>query len=97
MHVVAVKTLRQFWECHADAQPALRAWYQEARAATWKSFQDIKQCHRSADCLPGNRVVFDLNGNRYRMVVRIHYNAGRIYIRFIGTHAEYDKINAEII
>ena len=97
MHVVSIKKLRQFWDEHADAQAALRAWYREAKGAAWKSFNDIKKHHRSADCLPGNRVVFDINGNRYRMVVRIHYNAGRIYIRFIGTHAEYDKINAETI
>lgn len=95
MHVVSVKRLREFWEKHADSQPALRAWYREAKAASWKSFADIKKCHRSADCLPGNRVVFDIKGNRYRMVVRIHYNSGRVYIRFIGTHPEYDKINAE--
>lgn len=97
MHVVSVKRLRQFWEEHADSQPALRAWYREARTAAWKSFAEIKECHRSADCLPGNRVVFDIKGNRYRMVVRIHYNAGRIFVRFIGTHAEYDKINAETV
>ena len=97
MHVVAVKALREFWEHHADAQPALRAWYREAKGASWKSFQDIKQSHRSADCLPGHRVVFDIKGNSYRLVVRIHYNTGRVYIRFIGTHAAYDKINAATI
>ena len=97
MHVVAIKTLREFWVRHADAQPALRAWYREAKAASWKSFQDIKQRHRSADCLPGNRVVFDIKGDHYRLVARIHYNSGRVYIRFIGIHAEYDKINAETI
>ena len=97
MRVVSIKKLRQFWEVHADAQAALRAWHREAKGADWKSFSDIKKRHRSADCLPGNRVVFDIKGNRYRMVVRVHYNAGRIYIRFIGTHAEYDKINAETI
>ncbi len=97
MHVVSVKTLREFWERHADSEAALRTWFREAKAATWKSFADIKACHRSADHLPGNRVVFDIKGDHYRLVARIHYNAGRIYIRFIGTHAEYDKINAETI
>ncbi len=97
MHAVSVKRLRHFWEGHADAQAALRAWYQEAKRASWKSFADIKQRHRSADCLPGNRVVFDIKGNTYRLVVRVHYNAGRIFVRFIGTHAEYDGINAETI
>lgn len=97
MHVVAVKRLREFWESHADSQAALRAWYREAKAASWRCFADIKKCHRSADCLPGNRVVFDIKGNRYRMVVRIHYNSGRMSVRFIGTHAEYDRINAETV
>lgn len=97
MHVVSLKRLREFWETHASAERALRAWHREAKAASWHSFAEIKRCHRSADCLPGNRVVFDLKGDHYRLVVRIHYNAGRIFIRFVGTHAEYDKINAETI
>lgn len=88
MHVISVKSLREFWQEHTDSQAALRAWYSEAKAASWKSFADIKKRYRSADCLPGNRVVFDIKGNHYRMVVRIHYNTGRIYVRFIGTHAE---------
>lgn len=97
MHVVSVKMLREFWEGHAESESALRAWFREAKAASWKSFADIKACHRSADCLAGNRVVFDIKGNHFRLVARIHYKAGRVYIRFIGTHAEYDKINAETI
>ncbi len=97
MHVVALKSLREFWEQHADSQAALRAWHREAKAACWKSFDDIKRRHRSADCLPGNRVVFDIKGNSYRLVVRVHYNTGRVYIRFVGTHSDYDKINAETI
>lgn len=97
MHVVSVKRLREFWEQHADSQSALWSWYREAKAASWKSFEDIKKCHRSADCLPGNRVVFDIKGDHYRLVVRVHYHGGRVYLRFIGTHAEYDKINAETI
>ena len=97
MHVVAVKTLREFWEAHADSQAPLRAWYREAKAASWKSFEDIRRRYRSADCLPGNRVVFNIKGNSYRLVVRIHYNTGRVYIRFIGAHGDYDRINAETI
>lgn len=97
MHVVSVKTLREFWECHADSEEALRAWFHEAKSASWKSFAEIKKRHRSADCLPGNRVVFDIKGNHYRLIARIHYNTGRLFIRFVGTHAEYSKINAETI
>jgi mRNA interferase HigB len=97
MHVVSVKTLREFWEGHADSEAALKAWYREAKGANWTCFADIKARYRSADHLPGDRAVFDIKGNKYRLVVRAHYNASRIFIRFIGTHAEYDKIKAETI
>ena len=97
MHVVSLKKLREFWQRHAASEQALRAWYREACKASWKSFSDIKASHRSADCLPGNRVVFDIKGNHYRLIVKIHYNSGRVFVRFVGTHAEYSKINAEEI
>jgi len=97
MHVVSLKKLREFWQQHAAAEQALRAWYREACKASWKSFSEIKTRYRSADCLPGNRVVFDIKGNHYRLIVKIHYNSGRMFIRFVGTHAEYSKINAEEI
>lgn len=97
MHVVSLKKLREFWQQHAASEQALRAWYREACKASWKSFSEIKACHRSADCLPGNRVVFDIKGNHYRLIVKIHYNSGRVFVRFVGTHAEYSKINAEEI
>lgn len=97
MHVVSIKRLKECWERHRACESALRAWYREAKGASWKSFNDIKAAHRSADCLPGNRVVFDIKGNAFRLVVKVHYDAGRVYVRFAGTHAEYDKINAETI
>lgn len=97
MRVIARKTLKDFWQSHTDASQPLKAWFAEASAATWKSFQDIKKRYRSADVLSGNRVVFDIKGNRYRLVVKIHYNTGIVFIRFIGTHADYDKIDAKSI
>lgn len=97
MHIISLKRLREFWECHADAKEALQAWHAEAEEAEWKSFAEIKAHYNSADLLTSNRVVFDIKGNRYRLIVKIHYNAGRIFIRFVGTHAEYDKINAATI
>ncbi len=97
MHVIARKTLRNFWLSHANAEQPLKAWFAEASAANWKSFHDIKKRYRSADVVNGNRVVFDIKGDKYRLVVKIHYNIGTVYIRFIGTHAEYDEINAETI
>jgi mRNA interferase HigB len=97
MHVVSIKTLREFWTTHADAEQPLKAWFREAEAASWASFDEIKARYRSADVIPGNRVVFNIKGNHYRLIVKIHYNTGRLFIRFVGTHAEYNKIDAETI
>jgi mRNA interferase HigB len=69
----------------------------EATSAQWRTPQDIVDRHRSADILPGNRVVFNIKGNQYRLVVKIHYNTGVVYIRFVGKHAEYNRIDAEAV
>jgi mRNA interferase HigB len=97
MRVIARRTLRAFYETHADAKSALEAWFHETAAAQWAGPQDIKQRYPSADILPGNRVVFNIKGNTYRLIVKIHYNTGIVFIRFIGTHAAYDKIDATTI
>ena len=75
----------------------MEAWYNDAVRAQWKSPTDIKQIYRNASFLSDNRVVFNVKGNDYRLVVKVHYNRQRIYVRFVGTHAEYDKIDAETI
>jgi mRNA interferase HigB len=97
MRIIAKKPLREFWERHADAEQALKAWYSDARQADWKSPNDIRQTYATASILANNRVVFNLRGNNYRLVVAMNYDFGIIYIRFIGTHAEYNQINAEAI
>lgn len=97
MRIIAVKTLREFWESHADAEQALKSWYKEATDTRWHEPNDIKLRYPSADILPDNRVVFNIKGNTYRLIVKIHYNTGIVFIRFVGTHAEYDKIDAETI
>ncbi len=97
MHVISRRTLSDFWARHTDAEESLSAWFKEAENASWRSFSDIKERFNSADVLPGNRVVFNIKGNTYRLVVKIHYNKGIVYIRFAGTHSEYNKINAETI
>jgi mRNA interferase HigB len=97
MHEVSVKPLREFWTKHADAEQPLKAWFREATAANWTSFDQIKARYRTADVIPGNRVIFNIKGNHYRLIVRIHYNTGRLFIRFVGTHAEYNRIDAETI
>jgi mRNA interferase HigB len=97
MRIIARKTLQTFWTKYRPSEKHLRAWYHEARIARWKSFDDIRKQYPSADVLAGNRVVFDIKGNSFRLVVRIHYNTGIVFIRFIGTHAEYDKLNADTL
>jgi mRNA interferase HigB len=97
MRIVALKTLRRFWEQHPDAQQALQAWYRDAKWATWTTPADIKNVYRNASIVGNNRVVFNIRGNQYRLVVAVNYTAGILYIRFIGTHQDYDKINVATI
>ena len=100
MRVISKQTLRQFWEGssgRSDARRALEAWHREARRATWRSPQEIKQRYATARVLKGGRVVFNICGNRYRLVVRINFGQQIAYVRFVGTHAEYDAIDAETV
>ena len=97
MHIISKKTLVAFWLKHPDVKSTLQAWYQEAHHDQWYTPADIKKKFPSADFLPDNRVVFNLKHNKYRLIVRINYHSATIFIRFVGTHAEYDKIDAEVI
>lgn len=97
MRIIALKTLREYWEKEPDSKEALSAWHQEALAASWNGPADIKEKYRSASILKGSRVVFNICGNKYRLVVKINYKFKIIYIRFVGTHKEYDSINVEEI
>jgi mRNA interferase HigB len=100
MRVIAKRTLREFWEStpkYADAEDPLRAWYREAKQASWLTPADVKEQYRNASILKNNRIVFNIAGNKYRLVVEINYIAQIIFIRFIGTHQEYDSIDVEII
>ena len=99
MHVIKQKTLGEFFEqpgCQ-DAKGPLEAWYYEAKHAQWASPADVKVQYGSASILKGNRVVFNIAGNKYRLVVKINYDSKAVFVRFIGTHREYDKIDAEVI
>ncbi len=98
MRVIAKRTLREFWEStpkYADSEDPLKAWYREAKQAIWLTPADIKEQYRNASILKNNRTVFNIAGNKYRLVVEINYPAQMIFIRFIGTHQEYDKIDVE--
>ena len=100
MRVIAKRTLRLFWEEHPQgkgAKTALEDWHAEAVAADWAQPADVKRQFGDASVLKGSRVVFNIAGNRYRLVVRINYPYRVVYVRFVGTHAEYDKIDAETI
>jgi mRNA interferase HigB len=97
MKIIATSTLKAFWEAHPDAEQALKAWVDEARKAYWTSPQDIKALYRSASFLKNNRVVFNIKGNDYRLVVAVAYRVGIVYIKFIGTHAQYDAIDAATV
>jgi mRNA interferase HigB len=94
MRVISRKTLRDFYEKHTAAKAPLESWFHEAIGAAWKTPNDISARFPSADFLSGNRVVFDIAGNHYRLIARIHYNTGIVFVRFVGTHAAYDKIDA---
>lgn len=99
MRVIAKSTLVKFWsqpEC-GGSKGALQSWYDEVIKASWKTPQDIKEQYRSASICGNNRVVFNIAGNKYRLVVEIQYRAGMVWVKFVGTHAQYDQINVETV
>ena len=99
MRVIAQSTLRKFWEQspYADAKGPLESWHDEAIQARWTSPQDIKAQYRNASICANHRVVFNIAGNKYRLVVEMQYRAGIAWVKFVGTHAQYDRINVESV
>ncbi len=97
MHIVAVRFLRAFWEQNLDAEQPLKSWVDEAKNANWSQPAQIKEKYRSASILKNKRVVFNIKGNDYRLVVSVAYHFQAVYVKFIGTHREYDAIDAETI
>ena len=97
MRVVAKKILRDFWEKHEDCEQQLKSWYREAQKAKWENPNQIKIEYPSASILNDNRVAFNIKGNNYRLIVKISYEYEMVWVRFIGTHDKYDKINANKI
>lgn len=94
MRIFSRSTLRDFWKKHSDSEQSLKSWYQEAERSQWNSPNQLKMEYPSASILADNRVVFNIKGNTYRLITKINYDFGAVWIRFIGTHAEYDKIDA---
>lgn len=94
MRIIALGTLRDFCRRHPDAEVPLRAWYAIARRSVWRRPAEIKADYRSASFSANNRVIFNIKGNDYRLVVAVHYNRGLMFVRFVGTHRDYDSIDA---
>jgi mRNA interferase HigB len=97
MRIISRKTLREFWERHPDEEQPLQAWYADAKASRWKSPSDIKSVYRNASFVGNDRVVFNIKGNTYRVVVAIQYQFGIGYILFVGSHEEYDRIDVATV
>ena len=97
MRVIAVAALRDFWQQHPDAEQPLKAWFEEASRAAWTQPSDIRSQYRSASILKNRRVVFNIKGNEYRLIVAIAYKLQIVYVEFIGTHQQYAAIDAHTI
>ena len=97
MRRIARKILRDFWLKHPDCEQQLKSWYNEAEIATWKTPNEIKRDYPSASILENNRIVFNIKGNNYRLIIKLNYHYQMVWIRFIGTHAQYDKVDAATI
>lgn len=97
MRIISRRALREFWEKHPNSRRSLEAWYADTRKVNWQSPTDIKNIYRNASFVANNRVVFNINGNRYRLVVGINYKHNIVYIRFVGTHSDYDKIDVATV
>jgi len=93
VNIVARRTLVEFWTLHPRAKGPLSAWYDLARAAEWRTPQEVRDDFNSVDFVGDNRVIFDIGGNNYRLVVRISYPFKQMLVKFVGTHAEYDRID----
>jgi mRNA interferase HigB len=95
MRIIAKKTLREFWERHAAAEGPLLAWYREVEHEDWATPADVKAKYGSASIVGSERVVFNIKGNDYRLVVRINYAYRIVYVRFVGTHADYNGVDVK--
>jgi mRNA interferase HigB len=95
--IFSKSTLREYWEKYSDSEQYLKTWYDTAVSSDWKTPSDVKQTYANASILKNSRIVFNIKGNSYRLVTKFNFEKQWIYIRFIGTHAEYDKIDANTI
>lgn len=97
MRVIAKSTLKEFWDKHKDSEQSLLSWYKVAKRANWENFEEVKAQFGSSKILGQDRIIFKIKGNKYRLIVKVTFVHQIIWIRFIGTHGEYDNINAKEI
>lgn len=97
MRVIAISTLKEFWIKHPDSEQALQEWYIKTVRANWKSFNDMRNDYNSVDYVKNQRYVFNIRGNNYRLVAAVKFTPQLVYIRFVGTHDEYNKIDASTV
>lgn len=94
MRVIAKKILREFWTIHKDCEQQLKSWYKEVDKGSWQNLNQLKNDYPNASILSESRICFNIKGNNYRLIVKINFDYQMVWIRFIGTHADYDKIDA---
>lgn len=94
MHVISGLQLIRFWQKHPDSETAIRIWFKKIERGKWKSFSELKQDFPTADYVGNNRIVFNIKGNNYRIIVLVFFTGQKMFIRFVGTHSEYDRIDA---
>jgi mRNA interferase HigB len=97
MRVISKRSLRDFWARFPDSEDTLKAWHSEVQAASWQTPADIKEKYRSASILKDSRAVFNICGNKYRLVVKFNFKSAIVFIRFVGTHKEYDATGVEVV
>lgn len=97
MRLIARRTLREFWERHPDAEQSLRAWFHDVERADWASPADVKRIYANVSIVGDNRLVFNIHGNKYRLVAAVNYQYRMCYVRFVGTHRAYDRIDVATV
>jgi mRNA interferase HigB len=97
MRIISKASLVEFWTVHPASKPALQTWFEDASRSSWQSPQDIKLRYASASFVASNRVVFNIKGSDYRLVVAVAYRFGAVYVKFLGTHKQYDAVDAATV
>lgn len=95
--IFAKSTLKEFWDKHPESEQYLKTWYDTVRSSDWRSPNDVKKTYANASVLKDNRIIFDIKGNKYRLVAKFNFDKQWVFIRFIGTHEAYDKVDVNII